>query len=94
MWEIWKATSGASQYVDRQLSAVEKAKDNVFITRKMVRTFWVLGREVEVGVFVWCHVEYRYYRSSVTGAHAQRHSNTPQLEPQNGSMLNVTVITL
>lgn len=51
MWEIWKATSGTSQYVDRQLSAVEKAADKVFITQKMVRIFWVLGREA-VEVFV------------------------------------------
>lgn len=36
MWEIWKS-SGTSQHLDRQLSAVEKAQDKVFVTRKMVR---------------------------------------------------------
>lgn len=47
MWEIWKSTSGASQHLRRQLSAVETAQDKVFVTRKMVCTLWILGREVK-----------------------------------------------
>ncbi len=50
MWEIWKS-SGASQHLDRQLSAVEKAQDKVFITRKMVRTL-VFGEGSSQGIYV------------------------------------------
>lgn len=46
MWEIWKSTSGTSQHLGRQLSTVENAQDKVFVTRKMVGTLWVWGREV------------------------------------------------
>eukprot|EP00064_Thunnus_orientalis_P002458 superscaffoldBa00000181_g2465 len=49
MWEMWKATSGTSQYVDRQLSAVEKAPDKVFMTRKMVNQMGTF-----IGVYLPC----------------------------------------
>lgn len=48
MWEIWRSTSGTSHYLDRPLSAMEKAQDGLFVTRKKVRTLNGFGEASEM----------------------------------------------